>query len=302
MTVVSIGIPTFNRAAMLDRAIASVLAQDHAAVELIVSDNASSDDTEKICLAWAKRDPRMKYVRQPVNLGPTANFAACLAAATGDFFMWLSDDDWIDMNYVSQCLTAIDGKPEVSIAAGRCLHYDASGRMLLEDILTNLQQPRAAERLLAYFAEVGYNSIFYGLMRTNVVRQVGMQNALAGDWMLIAWILLHGHAVTLPTTRVHRTVGGSSKSVRNIIKVLGLPYYQRFAPEFIIAFNCSRELLRLAWPGGVDDDVRRQVAARVRKILILRRTKIRRYMPKSLKNALVKRFAYSPLTPSGVTA
>jgi glycosyltransferase involved in cell wall biosynthesis len=302
MTVVSVGIPTFNRAAMLDRAIASVLAQDHAAVELIVSDNASSDDTEKVCRAWSKRDSRMTYVRQPVNRGPTANFVECLTAAKGEFFMWLSDDDWIDANYVSECLKAIEGTPEVSIAAGRCLHYDATGRMLLEDILTNLRQPLAAERVLAYFAEVGYNSIFYGLMRTGVLRQVGMPNALAGDWMLIAWLLLHGHAVTVPGTRVHRTVGGNSRSVRNIIKVLGLPFYQRLAPEFIIAFNCSRDLLARPWPGGVAEDVRRQIASRVRMILILRRTRIRRYMPKSLKNALVRRLAYSPLAVTGVTA
>lgn len=298
MTLVSIGLPTYNRAAMLDRAIASVLAQDHRALELIVSDNASSDDTERLCRDWAKRDARLTYIRQPTNHGPIANFGTCLAAARGEYFMWLSDDDWLDANYVTECLGAMTDQPDVSIAAGRCLHYDASGRLLKEDVLTNLRQSRVAPRLLAYFAEVNYNSIFYGLMRTAIVRQEGMRNALACDWIVVAWMLLHGHAVTLDTTRVHRTVGGTSKSVRNVIRVLKLPAYQHLAPELTVALNCSRELLRMRWPGGEDHELRRRVAKRVRNIIILRRTKIRRYMPKALKNVLVRWLAYSPLIPS----
>ena len=291
VTLVSIGLPTHNRAALLERAIGSVLAQDHAALELIVSDNASTDATETVCRERAQRDNRLRYIRQPTNRGPTANFDAALAAARGEYFMWLSDDDWLDANYVSTCLEAITRQPEVTVAAGRCLHYDATGRLLKEDVLTNLRQPDVAERLVAYFTHVNYNSIFYGLMPTQLVRQVGMRNALASDWMVIVWMLLHGHAITVEGTRVHRTVGGTSKSVRNIIKVLGLPKYQMLAPELTIALNCSNGLLRMQWPNGADEELRRRTAARVRNILILRRTKIRRFMPKALKTALVARLA-----------
>lgn len=291
MTLVSIGLPTYNRAALLERAISSVLAQDHPAIELIVSDNASSDATEAMCRDRSQRDQRMRYLRLPTNRGPAANFNEALAAARGEYFMWLSDDDWLDANYVSACLERIARQPEVTVAAGRCLHYDASGRLAKEDVLTNLRQPDVAERVVTYFAEVNYNSIFYGLMSTRLLRQVGKRNELASDWLVIAWMLLHGHAITVESTRVHRTMGGTSKSVRNIIKVEGLPKYQMLAPELTIALNCSNGLLRMQWPNGADDELRRRTAVRVRNILILRRTKIRRFMPKALKTALVARLA-----------
>jgi glycosyltransferase involved in cell wall biosynthesis len=289
--LVSIGLPTYNRATHLERAIASVLAQTHRQIELIVSDNASSDGTERLCREWSRRDNRLRYVRQPENLGPTANFHEVLAPARGQHFMWLSDDDWLDANYVSECLSALASDPKTSIAAGRCFHYDSAGRLLKEDVATNLRQPDVAERIVAYFTHVNYNSIFYGLMRTELVRRVGMRNALGSDWLVVVWMLLHGYATTVETTHVHRTVGGTSKSVRNIIKVLGLPRYQMLAPELTIALNSYNALLRMQWPNGADYETRRKTATRIRNILFFRRTKVRRFMPKALKIALINRFA-----------
>ena len=298
--LVSIGLPTYNRVALLERAIDSVLAQTHRAVELIVSDNASTDRTEELCRARAARDSRLRFVRQPENRGPTANFNAVLDAATGSRFMWLSDDDWLDANYVAACLETMAARPEVTIAAGRCHHYDAAGRFLLEDVSTNLTQPSVANRLIAYFADVNYNSIFYGLMPTSLARQPGggMRNALAADWMVVAGMLVHGHAVTVEQTRVHRTVGGTSRSVRNIAKVLGLPFTHWVAPEFTIAFDAERRVLELPWPAGVSQETRRETARRIRDLLLVRRTKVRRFMPKSMRAAILRRLS----TPLPVTA
>src|SRR5262245_14062805 len=94
--LVSIGLPTYNRASMLPRAIESVLAQTHANIELVLSDNASTDETETICREAQARDPRINYIRQAVNIGLIANFKFVLREARGAFFMWLSDDDWLE--------------------------------------------------------------------------------------------------------------------------------------------------------------------------------------------------------------
>jgi hypothetical protein len=293
--LVSIGLPTYNRVDLLVRAIDSVLAQTHREIELIVSDNASTDTTEDVCRERAARDGRLRFIRQPVNRGPTANFNAVLDAARGDYFMWLSDDDWLDANYVASCLEALTTRPGVTIAAGRCHHYDAAGRLLIEDVLTNLTQPDVADRLLTYFATVDYNSIFYGLMPTPLVRQQGMRNVAAADWLIVAGMLAHGHAVTVEQTRVHRTVGGTSKSIRNVIKVLRLPTYQWFIPWLTIALEFWRDMLRLPWPAQVDEATRRRIARRVRDIIIIRRTKIRRFIPKSMRRAILQRLS-APLS------
>ena len=76
------------------RAIESALAQTHRDIEVIVSDNASSDDTaEHVSRIF---DPRLVFIRQPENLGMTGNFNACLQAATGELFLMLSDDDILE--------------------------------------------------------------------------------------------------------------------------------------------------------------------------------------------------------------
>src|SRR5665647_1226326 len=94
-TLATIAIPTFNRAELLKRAIASARAQDYPSVEILIVDNASEDATQEICQALAAEDPRIRYMRQPRNVGPTRNFETGLENARGHYFMWLADDDWI---------------------------------------------------------------------------------------------------------------------------------------------------------------------------------------------------------------
>jgi glycosyltransferase involved in cell wall biosynthesis len=88
---ISIGIPTFNRRDYMLATVQSALEQTYANIEVIVSDNASTDDTWEHLKAIS--DPRLKLLHQSANLGMTGNFNATLHAATGDLFLPLSDDD-----------------------------------------------------------------------------------------------------------------------------------------------------------------------------------------------------------------
>ena len=112
---VSIGIPTYNRVRDLRRAIASATAQDYEDLEIFISDNASTDDTEPVCRSYVASDPRIRYVRQPVNRGATRNFQLALEGARGDFFMWLADDDWLDRSYISRCSEVLRADPECGL-------------------------------------------------------------------------------------------------------------------------------------------------------------------------------------------
>jgi glycosyltransferase involved in cell wall biosynthesis len=88
---ISIGVPTYNRSKYLIRAIESVLSQTYLNIEVIVSDNASTDDTAERVRALS--DDRIIFLEQAKNIGMVGNFNACLQAATGDLFLMLSDDD-----------------------------------------------------------------------------------------------------------------------------------------------------------------------------------------------------------------
>ena len=121
---VSIGIPTYNRADLLRRSIESALGQDYPNIEVLISDNASTDNTPDICWFYLNTcGSRIKYVRQPVNLGATANFSKVLEMASGEFFMWLGDDDWIDTSYVRSCVQELLSDPTLALVSGSPQYY-----------------------------------------------------------------------------------------------------------------------------------------------------------------------------------
>jgi len=90
---VSIGMPVYNGAKFIHEALDSLLAQTFTDFELIISDNASTDETEAICREYAAKDSRIRYVRQSTNLGAVANFKFVLDEAVGEYFMWAAADD-----------------------------------------------------------------------------------------------------------------------------------------------------------------------------------------------------------------
>lgn len=93
-TLVTIGIPTFNRSHYVLDAVQSCLNQTYRNIEIIVADNASTDDT------WEKlnsvKDPRLRFIRQSSNVGGAANFNTCLRSANGELFLLLCDDDLLE--------------------------------------------------------------------------------------------------------------------------------------------------------------------------------------------------------------
>ena len=92
--LVTIGIPTFNRAHFVLDAVESCLTQTYSNLEIIVCDNASSDDT------WEKlngiKDPKVRLIRQSTNVGGAGNFNTCLREAQGELFLLLCDDDLLE--------------------------------------------------------------------------------------------------------------------------------------------------------------------------------------------------------------
>ena len=90
------------------QALESALAQNYELLEIIVSDNCSTDDTESLVQSYS--DPRIRYFRHEKNIDPNDNFNFCLQKATGAYFLLLHDDDLIDSTFVRECITAAEGE------------------------------------------------------------------------------------------------------------------------------------------------------------------------------------------------
>jgi len=240
--LVSIGIPTFNRSELLLRAIRSAQSQSYAQIEILVSDNASTDDTAAVCAEFARSDSRIRFISAETNQGATWNFNRVLAEAKGEYFMWLGDDDWVDPRYVECCLTRLAASQELSLVAGRPEYLRNGVVAGLGDVIrVHARAPWI--RVLAYYMQVSDNGIFYGLMRTRHVRDVPLRNELAADWFLMSAIAFKGKIETLSEVMVHRELGGSTASYAKLCRSLGLPRYQAVFPELTIAVLVARDAM-----------------------------------------------------------
>lgn len=114
--LVSIGLPTYRGGRRLARALDSLHAQTYPKIEIILSDNASDDDTPSICQAYARRDPRTRFFQQKENTGRINNFLFVLARARGDYFMWAGDDDTWDSRFVETLVSGLDSRPQHGVA------------------------------------------------------------------------------------------------------------------------------------------------------------------------------------------
>jgi glycosyltransferase involved in cell wall biosynthesis len=129
--LVTIGIPTYNRAdRYLKEAIESALKQTYPNIEIIVSDNCSSDDTGLIVESF--NDSKLQYHRHEINIGGNANFNFCLEKAKGVFFLLLHDDDLIDSDFVETCINTVKNRTDIGIIRTGTREIDLDGNVLIE--------------------------------------------------------------------------------------------------------------------------------------------------------------------------
>jgi hypothetical protein len=230
-----VGVPTYNRAASLRRALESVLAQTHADLEVLISDNASTDETPELCAEIAARDPRVRVIRQAQNIGLTANFNALLGAAAGEFVMVVADDDWLEPTYVEHCLAALDAAPGLVVASGGARYRGGDGATVTGAEM-DLLDADPARRVWRYFGHVRDNATIYGLMRHSALPAVlPMQNRLAGDWLLCGRLAMTGRIRTVGSTWVNRSATGTSSSYARTVASMGLTAREARHPHLAIA-------------------------------------------------------------------
>ncbi|MEK7507706.1 MAG: glycosyltransferase family 2 protein, partial [Patescibacteria group bacterium] len=95
--------------------------------ELVISDNASPDNTEEICRAYAKKDPRITYIRQKENIGYTANVNFFRTRILGEYFVWMCDDDLFAPTFLEKCVALLDAHPESIMAGANVIDFDDIG-------------------------------------------------------------------------------------------------------------------------------------------------------------------------------
>lgn len=271
VSLVTIGIPAYQRPAELARAVKSALAQDHHELEVLISDDASPDPcVGEVASRLASADPRVRLVRQATNLGHAGNYQWLLESACGEYFMWLADDDWIDPQYVTRCLDGLRQDRAAVLVCGQGLYY-RDGAPALEERPINLLDRSPARRLIRYFGQVSLNGPLFGLARREDLLAVGFPQRVGGDWLLVASLAAGGRVRTLAEVHVHRSLTGLGGDAPRLAGSFGMRGLAARQHHVVVAGRMFRDIASGAGSFGAMSAVTRFGVASAVALLILTR-------------------------------
>ena len=166
----TIGLPVYNGEAFLAQSLESLLGQTYEDFDLLISDNASTDGTAEICQRYARQDHRIRYIRQPVNIGLIPNENFVIRQATGELFKLAAHDDLYGRDLLKRCIEALDSHPEVVAAHCWEARIDSKDNLVRAlDYPVKADQSRAPDRFRSMLFD-GWDDYTYGVMRTTVLR------------------------------------------------------------------------------------------------------------------------------------
>jgi glycosyltransferase involved in cell wall biosynthesis len=192
--------PVYNGEQWVADAIDSILAQTFEDFVLVVSDNASTDGTGAICERFARQDPRVRYHRNPQNIGLFKNYDRVFGLCDSKYFKWAASADICKPEFLERCVAVLDSRADVVLACPRAALFDQR----IEDAEPyddglDLQDERPSERLTTFLARIRLNNVFNGVARSDALRRTALNKSyVSSDIVLVAELLLQGKLVEVP--------------------------------------------------------------------------------------------------------
>jgi glycosyltransferase involved in cell wall biosynthesis len=243
--LITIGIPTYNRPDGLLRTLQRVTKQTYENLDILVSDNASADAAAvEAVMAKFAADKRVRFVRQPVNIGSLGNFPYLVEHANGEYFCWAADDDEIELNYIEALVQRIQAHPDAALVMGSYVIEDQMAKPFMEinvsHHLHDLSGKDAYTRLKAYAVQpdhLGKSRLNWGLFKVELIRRAFRecreripqgQTPMWADFPIDFRLLSYGdlgvvneiiwRVFLLPTSDGRASLSGSYKKLMTISK------------------------------------------------------------------------------------
>ncbi len=192
--LVSIGLPIYNEERYLSETLDSLLAQDYRNIEIIISDNASTDKTQEICKDYSIRFPKIHYTRFESNMGQGVNFNKVLVESNGEYFMWAAGHDMWSPNFITTCLNKLSHNSNAIVAVPSCRWIDENGEII--EKRSGFSDTRGMELIARYFTMFwGNMHATYGLMHTDIIKKWPVRKIIGEDLILLTYLSLQGDFV-----------------------------------------------------------------------------------------------------------
>lgn len=224
--LVTAGVPVYNDVKHIGQVLEDLVTQDYRELEIVVSDNGSTDGTVDVCREFAAADPRVRLLTRPANIGAIENFEGVLDAASGEFFFWASSHDRRERTFVSKCVAPLRDDSHVVLAFPLARWIDAA------DVVGAQIEPFSDTRHLVDAARVqvvlwslGYAYPVYGVFRTEALRRTSPRNrCIGGDLVRMAEVAVAGTFACVPETLLYmRRQEGHEDWSRYIERLIGYP-------------------------------------------------------------------------------
>ena len=198
--LVSIGMPVFNGEKGFACALDSVIGQDYPNLEIIISDNASTDTTQEICERYVLKDARVKYSRLDKNFGAIENYNRVFNLSSGKYFMLAAHDDHREPSFVRACVAKMEQCPEAVLCQSHTATFieERTERLYVANLDSFEGKTGLVERYQETLKQFPATAI-YGLYRSSVMRKTAMfQKVIATDLAFIQELSIYGEFVQVP--------------------------------------------------------------------------------------------------------
>jgi glycosyltransferase involved in cell wall biosynthesis len=212
--------PVYNAAGFISRTLDSVLGQTFDDLEVVVIDNASTDETPDIVRRIAAGDPRVRYERNDRNIGIPRNFERAYRRSRGTYFKWHAHDDLLAPTFLERCVEVLDTDPRTVLVAplarpiepdGAPLAFDASRNVFVTSYgealpPANVDHDLGSDRPVDRFRSVLFDLTgpakarwLFGVARSDRLAQTGSIEPYVGaEGVLLARLCLMGRFYEIP--------------------------------------------------------------------------------------------------------
>jgi glycosyltransferase involved in cell wall biosynthesis len=254
---IAIGMPVYNGEKYIESAISSILAQTFIDFHFIISDNASTDRTQEICLSYAAKDSRIHYYRNETNFGAAPNYNRVFHLSSNEFFKWADYDDLLAPEFLSKCIEVMDRDPDIVVCFPSARVIDENGAVLGDhQYKSDTSSPDARIRFqnLALYPDMAYQ--VSGLMRSALIKKTTLHGSYpSSDLVLLAELSLYGRFYEIPEPlffpRYHSaqsTKGALSVERSRVVFFDTSNAGKILLPKWMLLFG----FLRAIWNGPVD--------------------------------------------------
>jgi len=249
--IVSIGLPVYNGEDFLKYALDSLLSQTFRDFELIISDNASTDNTPKICQEYVLRDKRIRYIRQNNNMGALWNFNFVLKQSNKEYFIWVSSDDKLHPEFLKKNIDILEKNKNVVCSIGDVIYSDVVNYEFKSNNETKktFRQRYVKSTYGTYESKVRtylkffQASMIYGLYRRDKLQKSITINKifLAFDLSIILNVLKYGDFHVIDENLLHRYNKGSH-SIIGTMRKYDISLINIIFLEFPFTFWCLKNI------------------------------------------------------------